>query len=306
MVVKYVKGLEGRLVDEINVQSITKKFGRSTALDHVSLNIKGMYGLLGPNGAGKTTLMRILAALIPATDGNIHYGNLTWKDHLKVKQKIGYLPQHFSMYKNLKVKECLDHFAVLKGVVDRHLRKKEIENVLYRVNLSDQAEKRIKQLSGGMLRRVGIAQALLGGPEILIIDEPTAGLDVEERVRFRKLLRNVGQNKIVIISTHIVDDLEFACDYIGVLNGGKVLAEGSRADIADFAKECVWEMEIPVERDLNMEFDESQIISVQQKNDAFYFVRVLSKTKPSHDAYSVKPRLEDGYLALIRGETKNE
>ncbi|MBM7539978.1 ATP-binding cassette domain-containing protein [Amphibacillus cookii] len=287
-------------MDSIVVNSLTKRFKGKTVLDNISLNIKGTYGLLGPNGAGKTTLMRTIATLLPISKGKITYGQVSWDQSAEVRKRIGYLPQHFSMYQNVKLMECLHHLAVLKGVSDKAYRTEQLEQIVHQVNLCDHKNKKIKHLSGGMLRRVGIAQALIGSPEILIIDEPTAGLDVEERVRFRSLLRSIGSNRIIIISTHIVEDLELACDNIGVLKNGRVLAEGRIEDISKFAKGHTWEVQIPIE-EIEVLSNKFTIISSQQIKNK-YTVRLLSDKQPLSSAILVEPRLEDGYLSLIRND----
>ncbi|GGM42921.1 ABC transporter ATP-binding protein [Paraliobacillus quinghaiensis] len=287
-------------MSSIVVKGLTKHFKQNTALDNISLNIKGTYGLLGPNGAGKTTLIRTIATLLPISKGQITYGKISWEDSKEVRRRIGYLPQHFSMYQNIKMIECLNHLAILKGVIDKKHRTEELEKIIHQVNLYDHKDKKIKQLSGGMLRRVGIAQALIGNPEILIVDEPTAGLDIEERVRFRSLLRSIGKNRIVIISTHIVEDLELACDNIGVLKNGKVLAEGKRENISNFADGKIWEVQVAMD-EIESLGNNFTIISSKQINNN-YTVRLLSDKQPLNTANLVEPRLEDGYLALIRND----
>jgi ABC-2 type transport system ATP-binding protein len=286
---------------QIEIKDLVKKYiNNQVILDSISLNINGMYGLLGPNGAGKTTLMRILSTLIEFNSGNIIYDEYQWDKNLnELRQIIGYLPQHFSMYKDIKIYECLNHFAILKGISNKSERINHVEQILNEVNLSQHKEKKIKELSGGMLRRVGIAQALIGDPKILIIDEPTAGLDIDERIRFRNTLRSIGENRIVIISTHIVEDLESTCDNVGVLNKGKVLAEGSRKDIISFAKGKIWGMKIPIYQLDNLK-EQDNIISIHNEGE-HYVLKILSSQKPFAEANLIEPNLEDGYLALIRG-----
>lgn len=292
----------------IKVEGINKKFSRKKALEDINIEISGTYGLLGPNGAGKTTLMRIIATLLTPNSGSISYKNLNWSNHNKIRQIIGYLPQHFSIYPTISVYKCLDHLAILKGIRDKRIREEVIETLLKETNLLDARDKKVNQLSGGMLRRVGIAQALLGNPEIVIIDEPTAGLDIEERVRFRNLLRKIGKHKIVIISTHIVEDLEYTCDNICVLKNSKVLAQGTRQEIANKASDHVWEAEIedsPEKMDyINKKF---HVISTKKSHSHKYILRILSNVKPLDNAIKVMPNLEDGYLYLMNdGNVYNE
>lgn len=294
-------------METLIINGISKKFNKnSVALDNINLEIQGIYGLLGPNGAGKTTLMRILSTLLNQSAGTISFNSLKWNNQKEVRKIIGYLPQHFSIYPTISVYECLNHLAILKGIKERQQRLEQIDNLLIEVNLEDVKDKKIKDLSGGMLRRVGIAQALLGNPKIIIIDEPTAGLDIEERVRFRNLLRKIAINKVVIISTHIVEDLEYTCDYLCVLKKGKVLAKGSRQEIANFAKNLVWEIQI----DSNDKYydkirDDYNIISTKKSELNKYIFRILSKKQPLPQAYSVNPSLEDGYLLLMKDDVVN-
>lgn len=282
---------------EIYVEQLTKKFKQKLALERVSLRIQGSYGLLGPNGAGKTTLMRILATIIEPDHGMIKYKNLTWRQKDEIKQMIGYLPQHFSAFKQLKVAECLDHFAVLKGITNKQKRKENIAAALQQVNLSDQADAKIKTLSGGMMRRLGIAQALLGDPEILIVDEPTAGLDVQERARFRTVLKKIQENRIIIISTHIVEDLEAVCTNIGIINRGKVVKEGRLRDIVKEVEGKIWK--IHIHADGADKIKEENIISTFTEGNE-QFIKFISEEKPGN-AEPVAPNLEDAYLYFNKG-----
>ncbi len=226
----------------IEIENISKCFGKKAALKNVSLSFQsGICGLLGQNGAGKTTLMRILSTVLDADSGTIRLnGEICNKSHMR--QNIGYLPQQFSMYKGLNVEESLRHISVLKNIAHTDALA-EIDKVLEAVNLSDRRKSKIGSLSGGMLRRVGIAQALLGNPALLIVDEPTAGLDPEERLRFRDLLSDIGSDRMILISTHIVEDIEAVCDYAGILSRGIVLAQGTLEELKNAVKGKVWEAE---------------------------------------------------------------
>ncbi|MFB1050511.1 ABC transporter ATP-binding protein [Paraliobacillus sp. JSM ZJ581] len=286
----------------LKINNLTKKFSKKTILNEINLNITGTYGLLGPNGAGKTTLMRVIATIIEQNSGTITYGNLDWKNPNEVRKVIGYLPQHFSIYPTLSVYDCLNHLAILKGIKDAKKRNIEIDYLLAETNLVEAKHKKINQLSGGMLRRVGIAQALLGNPKILIIDEPTAGLDIEERVRFRSLLRKIGKDKIVIISTHIVEDLESVCDHLCVLKNGEILVDGTIQEVCHYAEGYVWETETTLE---NMK-ESTHIISQKSSQKGSDVFRILSAHQPVSDAIQVQPNLEDAYLYWIKGEGKIE
>ncbi|MGC4377231.1 ATP-binding cassette domain-containing protein [Fictibacillus sp. Mic-4] len=278
------------------IDDVVKKFGGKLVLDRISLQIKGTFGLLGPNGAGKTTLMRMISTLESPDQGKIQYGDLTWERVHDVKKQLGYLPQHFSIYKSLNVEEVMNHFAVLKGVTEKEKRKEVINRILESVNLTDQKYKKVKNLSGGMLRRLGIAQALIGDPKIIIVDEPTAGLDIEERVRFCRLLRSLAEGRIIIISTHIVEDLESTCDNIAIIKKGKVLQTGTRKELAEITEGKVWEIEIPF--DTPVPIVEENIISTKQLSNR-YLIRFFSESRLP-DAREVQTTLEDTYLYVTR------
>ncbi|MGH1443098.1 MAG: ATP-binding cassette domain-containing protein, partial [Exiguobacterium profundum] len=206
----------------IQVEHIVKRYKKHMALDHVSLNIEGIYGLLGSNGAGKTTLMKIICGLTNASGGNIRVNgqSMMKRKYANTAGMIGFLAQDFNVYPSLSVNEVLFHLALLQGIVDRKKQESVIQQALERVNLTDKSNLKMEELSGGMRRRVGIAQLLLREPEILVFDEPTAGLDIEERIRFRNLLRDLSHDHTIIISSHIVEDIEFLCTKIGLLSDG--------------------------------------------------------------------------------------
>ncbi|MGL6185455.1 MAG: ATP-binding cassette domain-containing protein [Clostridium chrysemydis] len=282
------------------LNKINKSYNKKSVLKDVSLDIKGTYGLLGPNGAGKTTLMRIISTLLQKDSGSINYENLDWSNEENVRDIIGYLPQHFSMYPGIKVKDMLSHIAILKGVKEN--RESIIDNLIEDLNLREHSNKKIKELSGGMLRRVGIAQALLGEPKIIIIDEPTAGLDIEERVRFRELLRKIGKDRIIIISTHIVDDIEYTCQNIGVLKKGEVITSGSRSDILKFAEGKVFEIDVELHgEDYNYISENYKIVSNKNIDAKKVLIRYIANNKYKNSK-EVNPSLEDSYLYLV-GET---
>jgi ABC-2 type transport system ATP-binding protein len=279
------------------INKVTKKYGSFTALHEVDLKIEpGIFGLLGPNGAGKSTLMRILTTLQPADSGSIEYNGISWdKQHL-VRDMIGYLPQKFSLYKHLKVKEALTHIAVLKGVQDQ--RDTLIQNVLRQVNLEEHQDKKIGSLSGGMVRRLGIAQAILGNPQIIVVDEPTAGLDPEERIRFRNILQTLGRSKIIIISSHIVEDIETVCEQAAILMRGKILLQGSIQELRQLAEGKIWTIQLPREEFLRRQ-NEWKIIR-QSAQDDLFTLRVASDERPSPSAHSEKPTLEDAYFYFMQ------
>ncbi|MDD2402444.1 MAG: ABC transporter ATP-binding protein [Clostridia bacterium] len=284
----------------LEIKNISKKYGKFPALTDISLEIThGMFGLLGPNGAGKTTFMRILSTLISPTAGEINMGDINWKVPHLVRNIIGYLPQKFSLYKQIKVQEALKHIAVLKGI--DQCREKKVFDALEKVNLVEYRDKKIGELSGGMIRRVGIAQAILGEPRIIIVDEPTAGLDPEERIRFRKLLYYLGKKSIVIISTHIVEDIEATCEQAAILYKGKILASGDLNSLSEIARGKVWDISVPLNEYYNLS-NNWNIISSRLIND-MYHLRVISDT-PFKGAISMTPVLEDGYICLMESVEK--
>lgn len=284
----------------LKIENISKNYDKSPALTNVSLEIlPGMFGLLGPNGAGKTTLMRILTTLITPTTGEISMGQINWRQSHLVRSMVGYLPQKFSLYKNIKVYEVLKHIAVLKGLYDN--REKTVHTVLEKLNLLEHRDKKIGELSGGMIRRVGIAQAILGEPKIIIVDEPTAGLDPEERIRFRRLLHYLSKESIVIISTHIVEDIEATCEQAAILHKGKILAKGDLESLSAIARDKVWD--IFVSKDEYYNISNSWNIISSQRIDDRYQLRIISDTPPN-GAISTRPTLEEGYLYLMECASK--
>ncbi len=219
---------------EINIKDLSKRYKKTVALDGISMSIPaGIYGLLGPNGAGKTTLLKILATVLTPDSGSITWGNLDWKVSKVVKPRLGYLPQQFGMYSYLKAEETLRNVAVLKKI-DRASEDHQINLAMERADLTRFKNKKVGQLSGGMLRRLGIAQALLGEPDLLLLDEPSVGLDPEERIRLMEIIRDYDNgNRVILISSHLVKDIENLCSNIAVMNEGKILYDGSIETILD-------------------------------------------------------------------------
>lgn len=287
-------------METLILSGVSKNYGKHIALQNVSLEIEfGMFGLLGPNGAGKTTLMRILTTLLSASSGEIRFGNLNWNEPHKIRNIIGYLPQKFSLYKQIKVREALQHIAKLKGIQSNN--DKAVDSVIEKVNLSDQRDKKIGKLSGGMVRRLGIAQAILGDPKIIVVDEPTAGLDPEERIRFRRLLRQLGRESIVIISTHIVEDIEATCDKAAILHKGQLIKSGDIHTLGKIAQGKVWEVSVS-EDDFHSMYEKCNVIS-SHRTDNIYRLRILTEEPPMNAGLFspslVTPSLEDAYLYLM-------
>lgn len=285
---------------DIHVQGLTKTIKKQPILSNISLSFSGVYGLLGPNGAGKTTLMKVLASLTDFSVGNVFIDKelISTKKTVRRTGLIGYLPQDFMVYPELTIYEVLEHVAVLQGSKSSMSYYNQIKEVAEQVNLSEHLYKKMRELSGGMRRRAGIALLLLRKPEILIFDEPTAGLDIEERIRFRNLLKQLGSRHTVIISSHIVEDIEFLCTKIGVIRSGKVLFEGRPETLKKKADNYTYEIDVP-HSELDRVISTNEVVQMNEES-AHVVVRILSKQRIGR---SVKPRLMDGYLALLKEDS---
>ncbi len=283
----------------IAITSLAKTYpGPVHALRGIDLKIQtGMFGLLGPNGAGKTTLMRILATLIRPTSGTacvLGHDVTDDKAALSVRKILGYLPQELRLYDNLTAAEFLDYVAVLKGLHNRTRRRDQITALLETVGLVEAGQRKLGTFSGGMKRRVGIAQALLGNPRLLVIDEPTAGLDPAERVRLRNLLADLARDRIVTLSTHIVEDIGQTCTDMAVLHQGQVLFRGSPGMLIEQAQGRVWTI---VTGGAQPSKDLEVVSTLQVRNGTRY--RVLGEKPANWEAEASEPTLEDGYLWLM-------
>jgi ABC-2 type transport system ATP-binding protein len=289
----------------VNIDQLSKSYGtrlrRIQALDQVSMQINaGMFGLLGPNGAGKTTLLRIVATLLKPTHGRVTVDGFDVSDRRQkwvIKQLLGFLPQELGLYTGLSPAEFLDYIATLKNLHNPHVRAEAVAQVMALTGLRTVAHQRIGTLSGGMKRRVGIAQALLGDPQLLIVDEPTAGLDPEERVRFRNLLAGLATERIVILSTHIVEDIAATCNMMAVLDQGRVRFHGAPSALIAAAEGQAWEVEIPLNQSPPASWHiASRVLAVESLR-----LRVVGE-QPDQSARPVVPTLEEAYLVLMRGE----
>ena len=288
---------------ELRIEHITKQYKDKLAVDDVSLEIApGVWGLLGANGAGKTTLMKMIAGIMSPTSGKIIYDGIPIAS-LKGNYRdiFGYLPQDFGFYPEFTVKDYLEYVAVLKGL-PKIQTKKKIAELLEQLSLGDVSRKRIVKLSGGMKRRVGIAQALLNDPEILILDEPTSGLDPGERVRFRNLLSEFAHNRIVVISTHIVSDVEYIATQNAVMKNGKIIQTGSTQELVRHVAGKVWSCRVPAGEVQGWE-KETQVVNLRNEPDGTVALRYLADEKMTEDSRRVKPRLEDLYLWLFPQES---
>lgn len=288
---------------EIEIKNLSKNYGKKQALDHVNLTIsKGMFGLLGRNGAGKTTLMKTLVTLLKKQQGSITICGIPVEETAEIRKIVGYLPQDFSMYPNMTVYEAMDYLGVLSGM-SKEERRKRIPKLLKRVNLQDDRGKKVKALSGGMRRRLGIAQAILHNPKVLIVDEPTAGLDPEERVRFRNLLSEIAEERIVILSTHIVGDIEATCENIAVMDQGKILFKGTVEDFLSLAENKVYTVKVSKKElpQLKKEYRVTGMLTAGNNVS----VRFISDEKPSFAAEVCTAGVEDAYMYLM-GERAGE
>lgn len=287
----------------IQIDHLSKTYsGHVQAVRDVHLTIQpGLFGLLGPNGAGKTTLMRVLATLLTPTEGTARIGGYDVRqaaDRRQIKRLLGYLPQELGLYPNLNAYEFLDYLAILKGVHDGNARKQRIAQLLETVGLADVAKRRLKDYSGGMKRRVGLAQALLTDPQFLIVDEPTAGLDPEERIRIRTMLSELAlaDGRVIILSTHIVEDVAQTCRRLIVLHKGQVRFDGSPEDLAALAKGRTWQMTSAN----GARPDHLTVVSILPRASGIEY-RVVGEPRPEEQVIPVSPGIEDGYLWLMAG-----
>lgn len=282
----------------IKIRNLNQYYGKKQALKEVNLTIEtGMFGLLGRNGAGKTTLMKVLATLLPKSEGEVSVCGKNIARVQEIRKITGYLPQDFSMYPNMSVYEAMDYLGVLSGL-KKGQRKERIPRLLERVNLQDDRQKKVKALSGGMKRRLGIAQAILHDPRVLIVDEPTAGLDPEERVRFRNLLCEIAEERIVILSTHIVGDIEATCENIAVLDAGEIIYKGTVSELTDMAQGRVFQAEIS-KRELETLKKQCIVTSMLTLGNNV-IVRFLAEEKPFAAAKLCEAGVEDAYMYLMK------
>lgn len=282
----------------IEIRHVDKFYGRKQALYGIDLTIhQGMFGLLGRNGAGKTTLMKTLAALHQKKRGSITVCGVPIENAKEIRTMTGYLPQDFSMYPTMSVEESLDYLGILSGM-NRQLRQERIQMLLKRVNLTEHKHKKVKALSGGMKRRLGIAQALLHDPQVLIVDEPTAGLDPEERIRFRNLLCEVAEERIVILSTHIVGDIEATCEDIAIMNEGHILWQGTVSELLHDAHGKVFT--VNVHKKYLTQIRQDYIVTGMLVQSEYTTVRLISEHRPDIQGITAtEPNLEDAYMYCL-------
>jgi len=285
----------------LTIKNLSKTYSNGVkAIDEINLTLeKGMFGLLGPNGAGKSSLMRTIATLQQPDNGSIVFDGINvLKNPQDLRLMLGYLPQDFDVYPRISAIDLLDHMAVLKGLTNKKERKKAIEGLLYQTNLWDSRKKAVSSFSGGMKQRFGIAQALLGDPQLIIVDEPTAGLDPEERNRFHNLLSDIGENKVVILSTHIVDDVEELCSDFAILADGAIQVQGKPHELTVQLNNKVWKKAI-AKTELDEFKKNYQVISTKLKAGQT-LVHILSEDDLSDKGFEkVIPDMEDVYFSTL-------
>jgi ABC-type multidrug transport system ATPase subunit len=285
----------------LSIRSLNKTYANGVhAIDHVSLEIPaGLFGLLGPNGAGKSSLMRTIATLQDPDSGSIHFNGVdVLKDKESLRRQLGYLPQDFGVYPRVSALELLNHFAILKGLTRRGERKDIVEGLLHQTNLWEARKRAVASYSGGMRQRFGIAQALLGAPQLVIVDEPTAGLDPDERNRFLNLLARIGEQVVVILSTHIVEDVTDLCPRMAMIAKGKVLVEGRPQDAIDALRSRVWRRSVEQEQ-LDGYQQRFAVLSTRLVGGKPQ-INVFADSQPDAGFAMVEPDLEDVYFLQLR------
>ncbi len=286
----------------LEIRNISKRYGNGVkALEDLSLTIEkgGMFGLLGPNGAGKSTLMRSIATLQAVDEGSIMLGDIdVLKDHESVRRILGYLPQDFGVYSNVSAKMLLTHFATLKGITGHGRRREVVDHLLRKTNLWNVKDKKLGSFSGGMKQRFGVAQALIGDPRLIIVDEPTAGLDPEERNRFLNILSEIGENVIVILSTHIVEDVSEVCSSMAIISEGRLLRAGSPSDAIASLKGKIWKTAV-TRSELASSRDKFAVIG-ERLSGGRTFIHVYSDQSPGEAFESSRPDLRDVYFTTLR------
>jgi ABC-type multidrug transport system ATPase subunit len=287
-------------MNTLTIKNLSKTYPNGVkALNDISLTISnGMFGLLGSNGAGKSSLMRTIASLQEPSEGSITFnGTDIIANPQEIRQQLGYLPQEFGVYPKISAERLLDHMAVLKGIVNKNVRKEQVTALLQQVNLYQHRKKAVYTFSGGMRQRFGIAQALLANPQLIIVDEPTAGLDPEERNRFLNLLSEIGENVIVILSTHIVEDVRDLCKNMAILSEGNIVTEGNPIDLVKALDGKMWSKMIRKE-DLEANKKAFDVISSKLVSGETQ-IRVVADSKPEQGFDPIQPNLEDLYFATL-------
>ena len=291
-------------MNTLQIKDLTKTYPNGVqALNGINLEItNGMFGLLGANGAGKSSLMRTIASLQEPTTGSIAFNDIDVVEQpQEIRNQLGYLPQEFGVYPKISAEKLLNHLAILKGILDKKNRKEQVAALLQQVNLYQHRKKSVYTFSGGMRQRFGIAQALLANPQLIIVDEPTAGLDPEESNRFLNLLSEIGENVIVILSTHIVEDVRNLCPKMAILSNGHIISEGNPTELVASIEGKIWTKIVP-KKDLEIYKKAFDVISTKLVSGETQ-IRVLSENKPETGFEKITPNLEDYYFATLFYQT---
>ena len=292
-------------MNSLSIKNLNKTYENGTqAINDVSLEItNGMFGLLGPNGAGKSTLMRTISALQEPTSGSVAFNGVNILENpMFIRENLGYLPQEFGVYPKISAYRLLDHLAILKGIVNKQERNHQILTLLQQTNLLQHKDKAVHSFSGGMRQRFGIAQALLGNPKIIIVDEPTAGLDPEERNRFNNLLSEIGESIIVLLSTHIVEDVRDLCTRMAIISSGKLILEGNPNETINLLKDKIW-MKAIHKSELKEYQTHFNIIS-SHLNSGKLNIHVFSDQQPDSGFNLISPDLSDVYFSVLSNQLK--
>lgn len=291
-------------MNSLIINNVSKTYDNGVkALNNISIKISnGMFGLLGANGAGKSSLMRTIAALQEPSSGSIEFNTIdVVKQPFEIRKQLGYLPQEFGVYPKISAENLLNHLAVLKGITDKTLRKEQVKSLLQQVNLYQHRKKAVHTFSGGMRQRFGIAQALLGNPQLIIVDEPTAGLDPEESNRFLNLLSEIGENIIVILSTHIVEDVRNLCTQMAILSEGTIITQGNPTALVNTIENKIWSKIID-KKELEIYQTKYEVISTKLISGKTQ-IRVYANTLAEEGFEKVSPNLEDFYFTAIYKHT---
>ncbi|MBN1058862.1 ATP-binding cassette domain-containing protein [Clostridium botulinum] len=290
----------------IEIKDLEKKFNKNTiALHNINLNIgKGIFGLLGKNGSGKTTLMRIITTLMKPTKGQVNILGLESKakNYEDIKKNIGYLPQEFGFYKDFTVLEIMNYISILANI-EKFSMESKIKKTLKSVGMYSARKKKYKELSGGMKRRVGLAQAMLNEPKILIVDEPTAGVDPEERIKIRNLLNEYSQDNTVLFSTHIVEDIENTCNKLAILNEGKLIFNGDLSNLLKLASGTLWECSFSDKNEFSTFKNNNNVLSYKHEEQGIT-AKVINEVSPLKNSKPVKISLEEAYVYITTKEAR--
>lgn len=288
-------------MNTLSIKNISKTYPNQVkALHSISLEIgNGMFGLLGPNGSGKSTLMKTIAGLQQPDSGSICFNGIMVHDNNHhIKKQLGFLPQDFGVYPKVSAVDLLDHIAVLKGILDKKVRKEQVLALLQKTNLLEHRNREVFRFSGGMRQRFGVAQALLGDPAIIILDEPTAGLDPDERNRLNNLLSEIGEERIIILSTHLVEDVKNLCSHMAVIDRGNLIAQGKPSDFIKKYEHKLWQKIIS--KNELADYEKKYALLSKQFISGKLSICIFSDTHPQHDFHPISPSLEDAYFSILK------